>query len=78
MIRVNTCIQPKVLMEHVVLVDPQNAVLGTLPKAHVHTLETPLHRGFSVFIFNQHVEFVLRASRVRRNGSGCYSTSREL
>jgi isopentenyl-diphosphate delta-isomerase len=47
-------------MEHVVLVDPQNAVLGTLPKAHVHTLETPLHRGFSVFIFNQHGELLLQ------------------
>jgi isopentenyl-diphosphate delta-isomerase len=47
-------------MEHVVLVDPQNAVLGTLPKAQVHTLETPLHRGFSVFIFNQHGELLLQ------------------
>ncbi len=40
-------------MEKVVLVDQHNTVIGTHPKATVHTLETPLHRGFSVFIFNQ-------------------------
>jgi isopentenyl-diphosphate Delta-isomerase len=47
-------------MEHVVLVDQFNAVLGTLPKIQVHTLETPLHRGFSVFIFNQAGELLLQ------------------
>jgi isopentenyl-diphosphate delta-isomerase len=40
--------------EHVVLVDQHNQVLGTSPKATVHTSETPLHRGFSVFLFNPH------------------------
>ncbi|CAN5147984.1 isopentenyl-diphosphate Delta-isomerase [soil metagenome] len=38
--------------ERVVLVDERNQVLGTSPKATVHTSETPLHRGFSVFLFN--------------------------
>lgn len=38
--------------EHVVLVDDQNNVLGTAPKATVHTADTPLHRGFSAFLFN--------------------------
>ena len=47
-------------MEHVVLVDQHNTVLGTQPKAQVHTLETPLHRGFSVFIFNQQGELLLQ------------------
>ena len=47
-------------MEQVVLVDQHNAVLGTMPKAQVHTLETPLHRGFSVFIFNQVGELLLQ------------------
>ncbi|WMP16216.1 isopentenyl-diphosphate Delta-isomerase [Thiothrix lacustris] len=47
-------------MEHVVLVDQRNTVLGTLPKAEVHTLETPLHRGFSVFIFNASGELLLQ------------------
>lgn len=47
-------------MEEVVLVDQHNTVIGTHPKATVHTLETPLHRGFSVFIFNQAGELLLQ------------------
>ena len=47
-------------MEHVVLVDQHNAVLGSMLKAQVHTLETPLHRGFSVFIFNPSGELLLQ------------------
>lgn len=42
--------------EHVVLVDESNAVLGTMPKADVHHASTPLHRGFSLFIFNRRGE----------------------
>jgi isopentenyl-diphosphate Delta-isomerase len=38
--------------ELVVLVDEQNNVLGTTPKQTVHTANTPLHRGFSAFIFD--------------------------
>jgi isopentenyl-diphosphate delta-isomerase len=38
--------------EHVVLVDDSNKVLGTAPKATIHTDQTPLHRGFSVFVFD--------------------------
>ncbi len=61
MTRVNTFTPPDTLMEEqVVLVDQHNAVLGTLPKSQVHTLETPLHRGFSVFIFNQAGELLLQ------------------
>jgi isopentenyl-diphosphate delta-isomerase len=37
--------------EAVVLVDEHNQVVGTMPKATVHGRETPLHRGFSSFIF---------------------------
>ncbi len=40
-------------VEEIVLVDEQNTVLGTLPKSEVHTSHTPLHRGFSVFLFDQ-------------------------
>ena len=39
--------------EHVVLVDEQNRPIGTADKAAVHHGETPLHRGFSVFLFDQ-------------------------
>lgn len=36
-----------------VLVDEENNVLGTMPKAEVHGPDTPLHRAFSSFIFRQ-------------------------
>lgn len=39
-------------MEFVVLVDEHNNVVGRTPKDEVHTKDTPLHRGFSVFLFN--------------------------
>jgi isopentenyl-diphosphate delta-isomerase len=37
--------------ELVVLVDELNSVLGTMPKAEVHGAITPLHRGFSCYVF---------------------------
>jgi len=52
-------------MELVVLVDEQNNPIGTMPKDTVHTFTTPLHRGFSLFIFNHTHELLL----TRRAGS---------
>ncbi len=46
--------------ELVVLVDEQNNVLGTMPKAEVHSAQTPLHRAFSSFIFNNRGELLLQ------------------
>ncbi len=46
-------------MEEVVLVDTNNREVGTAPKASVHTQNTPLHRGFSLFLFNTHNELLL-------------------
>ncbi len=46
-------------MELVVLVNSNNREIGTAPKATVHTKETPLHRGFSLFLFNSHNELLL-------------------
>ena len=37
--------------EIVVLVDEQNRILGTMPKADAHQAQTPLHRAFSSFVF---------------------------
>jgi isopentenyl-diphosphate delta-isomerase len=37
--------------EHVVLVNDANEVIGVAPKSEVHTLTTPLHRAFSLFLF---------------------------
>lgn len=39
--------------EHVVLVDENNRPIGTAKKSDVHHEETPLHRGFSVFLFDR-------------------------
>ncbi len=46
--------------ELVVLVDEQNNILGTMPKSEVHGAETPLHRAFSVFIFNADKKLLLQ------------------
>src|SRR3972149_7515079 len=52
-------IQASPPMELVVLVDEENNVLGTAPKDQVHSAATPLHRGFSVFLFNQQGELLI-------------------
>lgn len=39
--------------EHVVLVDESDRPIGTMEKAQVHHAATPLHRGFSVFLFDR-------------------------
>lgn len=39
--------------ENVVLVDEGNRVLGTMLKSAVHGETTPLHRGFSLFLFDR-------------------------
>lgn len=39
--------------EFVVLVDDSNNVIGTTTKRTVHTTNTPLHRGFSSYIFHK-------------------------
>jgi isopentenyl-diphosphate delta-isomerase len=39
-------------MELVVLVDEYNNEIGTAAKETVHSDHTPLHRGFSLFVFN--------------------------
>lgn len=46
--------------EHVVLVDEQNQPIGTAPKLDTHTGDTPLHRGFSAFLFNSRGELLLQ------------------
>lgn len=46
-------------MELVILVDEKNNQIGTAPKDTVHTKDTPLHRGFSLFLFNAKNELLL-------------------
>ena len=49
--------------ELVILVDEQNSILGTMPKDEVHGATTPLHRGFSVFVFRSSDRHVLLQQR---------------
>lgn len=46
-------------MEFVVLVDENNNPIGTADKATVHTKNTPLHRAFSLFLFNSKKQLLL-------------------
>ncbi len=39
-------------MEQVILIDEQNNQIGVADKETVHTTTTPLHRAFSLFLFN--------------------------
>lgn len=48
------------MSEHVILVNEQNQPIGTAPKANVHTQQTPLHRGFSVFVLNLRDQLLLQ------------------
>lgn len=62
--------------ELVVLVNEQNAVLGTMLKSEVHGAVTPLHRGFSLFLFNSAGELLLqRRSRAKKTWPGVWSNS---
>lgn len=47
------------MTELVVLVDDKNHEIGTAPKETVHTKNTPLHRGFSLFLFSSKNELLL-------------------
>jgi isopentenyl-diphosphate delta-isomerase len=44
----------------VVLVDDDDRVVGTAGKCETHHANTPLHRGFSVFLFNPQGEFLMQ------------------
>ena len=39
-------------MELIVLVDDDGTAIGTMPKPEVHHGETPLHRAFSAYLFD--------------------------
>ena len=45
--------------ELVVLVDDKNNPIGTADKDTVHTKDTPLHRGFSLFLLNSKNQILL-------------------
>jgi len=53
-------------METVVLVNDQDQEIGSAPKETVHSEKTPLHRGFSVFVFNKNNELLLTQRSARK------------
>lgn len=62
--------------ELVVLASDDGRNIGTMPKAEVHTAETPLHFAFSVFVFNGSGELLLqKRSFGKRTWPGIWSNS---
>lgn len=62
--------------ELVVLVDEDNNIIGTAPKSTVHTTETPLHRAFSVFLFNTKKQFyITQRSSKKKTFAGYWTNS---
>ena len=49
--------------ELVVLVDDNDVEIGTALKATVHTHDTPLHRAFSIYIFNPNGQVLVQQRR---------------
>jgi isopentenyl-diphosphate Delta-isomerase len=63
-------------MEYVVLVDEQDNVIGKSPKQDVHTTDTPLHRGFSFFLFNTHGQLLItRRSLTKKTFPGVWTNT---
>lgn len=52
--------------EHVILVDQDNQPVGTAEKVAIHGPETPLHRGFSVFLFNKKGKLLLQQRNLQK------------
>lgn len=62
--------------EHVVLVDNQNLPTGTAEKSVIHGPETPLHRGFSVFLFDRSGNLLLQQRNLeKKTWPGVWSNS---
>ncbi len=47
------------MQELVVLVNHNNEQIGTMEKTEAHNARTPLHRAFSVYVFNKEGKFLL-------------------
>lgn len=62
--------------EHVVLVNDANQPIGIAPKDTVHSANTPLHRGFSLFLFRKNGDVLLQQrSRKKKTFPGVWSNS---
>jgi isopentenyl-diphosphate delta-isomerase len=62
--------------ELVVLVDETDTPIGTMRKSEVHTDKTPLHRGLSVFIFNDNGQVMVQQRAMhKKTWPGVWSNS---
>lgn len=63
-------------MEQVILVDEQNNPIGVADKETVHTTETPLHRAFSLFLFNDKKQLLLtKRAATKKTFPGVWTNS---
>jgi isopentenyl-diphosphate Delta-isomerase len=63
-------------MEYVILVDKNNNEIGTAPKDTVHTKNTPLHRAFSLFLFNSKKQLLItRRAETKKTFPGVWTNS---
>jgi isopentenyl-diphosphate Delta-isomerase len=52
--------------ELVVLVNDKNEQVGVMPKVEAHNAHTPLHRAFSVYVFNKEGKFLLTQRALKK------------
>jgi len=63
-------------MEQVVLVDDKNNEIGTADKETVHTRNTPLHRAFSLFLFNEKKQLLVsKRAHTKKTFAGVWTNS---
>ena len=64
------------LQEQTVLVNEQDQEVGMALKATLHTADTPLHRGFSLYLFTRQGEFLLQQrKKEKKTWGGFWSNS---
>lgn len=62
--------------ELVVLVDNNNNPIGTADKDTVHTTDTPLHRAFSLFLFNsKHQVLLTKRAKTKKTFPGVWTNT---
>jgi isopentenyl-diphosphate delta-isomerase len=62
--------------ELVVLVDEEDGELGVMEKGKVHHTKTPLHRAFSVFLFNKESKvLVTKRAKSKKTWGGVWTNS---
>jgi isopentenyl-diphosphate delta-isomerase len=68
--------QDKNMNDYVVLVNEKNEPMGTKEKLEAHSAQTPLHRGFSLFLFNHKKELLLQQrSKKKKTWPGVWTNS---